>query len=490
MRGKHKDFVIIEGYVLLVLAAAMIIPLIMAIVLKESSSVYGFGWTVAICAGAGASIVVLMKPSPEKFKSRDGFFVVSLTWLVASIAGAMPFWISGAMPNLADAIFESASGFSTTGSSILTDIEIMPKPILFWRSFTHWLGGMGIIVFVMAILPAIGISGQLVAYAETPGPVKDKVTARFTDTAKGLYALYIGMTLIQAVLLRLGKMSWYDAFIHTFGTVGTGGFSNYNTSIAHFDSVYIELVIIVFMVLSGINFNLYYVAINQGRGLKTVFRDDETRFYLTVMGIAAALIFGYNIIFNGFTNIGGELMDALFHVVSITTTTGYGSGDYDLWPTFSKMVLFALFFFGGCSGSTGGGIKHIRMLVALKLLRRSFSLKMHPKRIIPVRVNGADLSSDVVIKITNFLFMYIATLFAGIMLIGLDGMDFMSTVSAAATCLGNIGPGFNLVGPTMNFALLSDFAKYVCSFLMIAGRLELYTVFTLFTRYYWNSNKA
>ena len=490
MRSKHKDFVIIQGWVLLVLAAAMIIPLVMAIALKEKSSVSGFGWTVALCAASGAAIVKGIKPSPEKFKSRDGFFVVSLTWLVASLAGSLPFMISGAIPGFADAFFESASGFSTTGSSILTNIEILPKSILFWRSFTHWLGGMGIIVFVMALLPAIGISGQLVAYAETPGPVKDKMTAKFADTAKGLYRIYLVFTLACVILLKLGRMSWYDAFIHTFGAVGTGGFSNYNDSVAHFGSVYIEIILIAFMVLSGINFNLYYKAFIQHRGIKAVFNDHETKFYFFSMGVASLLIFGYNIIYNGFRNIGGEFMDAVFHVTSITTTTGYGSGDYDLWPTFSKMVLFAMFFFGGCSGSTGGGVKQIRILVALKLLRRSFSLKLHPNRIIPVRVNGTELSNEVVIKITNFIFMYIATLFAGIMLISFNGYDFMSSVSAAASCLGNIGPGFGLVGPTLNFGIFSDFTKLVCSFLMIAGRLELYTVFILFSGYYWNSDKA
>lgn len=490
MRGKHKDFVIIEGWVLLVLAAAMIVPFVMGLAMGEHSAALGFMWTIIFCAGLGAAIVLAIKPSPEKFKSRDGFFVVTITWFIASLAGALPFMISGSIPGFADAFFESASGFSTTGSSILTDIEIMPKSILFWRSFTHWLGGMGIIVFVMALLPAIGISGQLVAYAETPGPVKDKMTAKFADTAKGLYKIYIGMTLVQVLLLKLGKMSWYDAWIHTFGSVGTGGFSNYNTSVAHFDSMYIELVIIVFMVLSGINFNLYYGAFIQHRGIKTIFKDDETKFYLTAMGVAALLIFGCNSVFSGFQNPGGEFMDAVFHVTSITTTTGYASGDYDLWPTFSKLVLFALFFFGGCSGSTGGGVKHIRILVALKLVRRSFSLKIHPNRVIPVRINGRELSNDVVIKITNFIFIYIATLFVGIMLIGINGLDFMTTVSTAATCLGNIGPGFNLVGPTMNFAVLSDFSKIICSFLMIAGRLELYTVFILFSKYYWNSNKA
>ena len=224
MHGKHRDFVRIEGAALLVLAAAMVVPFILALFYKEKSSVLGFGTVIGFCVLAGVLIRIIIKPSPEKFKSRDGFFVVSLTWLVCSLVGAAPFMISGAIPGFADAVFESCSGFRTTGASILTDIEAMPKSILFWRSFTHWLGGMGIIVFVMAILPALGISGQMVAYAETPGPIKDKVTARFSDTAKGLYRLYIGLTAAEVILLKLGGMNWYDAFVHTFGTVGTGGF--------------------------------------------------------------------------------------------------------------------------------------------------------------------------------------------------------------------------------------------------------------------------
>lgn len=488
MRGKHKDFVRIEGAALLILAAAMFIPFILAFYYNESSSALGFGSVIGFCLLAGLLIRIFIKPSPEKFKSRDGFFVVSLTWLVCSLVGAMPFIISGAIPNLADAVFESCSGFSTTGASILTDIESMPKSILFWRSFTHWLGGMGIIVFVMAILPVLGISGQMVAYAETPGPIKDKVTARFADTAKGLYRLYLGLTVAEVILLMVGGMNLYDALVHTFGTVGTGGFSSYNTSIAHFTSPYIQIVIIVFMVLAGMNFNLYYVGIIQRHGLKSIFRDDEVKFYLSAMGIATVAIFIYNNLMDGFRNVGGTLLNAAFQVASVTTTTGYGTDDFDVWPTFSKMVIFAMFFFGGCSGSTGGGVKCVRMLVCLKLLRRSFSLKVHPNRVVPLSLNGKELSSDVIIKITNFVFMYVAVLFAGTMLLSFDNMDFISTLSAAASCLGNIGPGFNLVGPTMNYAGLTDFSKYICSFLMIAGRLELFTVFTLFSRRYWNSN--
>ena len=490
MRGKHKDFVRIQGAVLLILAAAMTIPFILALCYGEKTSAAAFGSVICFCLLAGMLIRIIIKPSPENFKSRDGFFVVSLTWLVCSLVGAAPFVISGAIPSLADAIFESCSGFSTTGASILSDIEALPKSILFWRSFTHWLGGMGIVVFVMALLPALGISGQMVAYAETPGPIKDKVTARFSDTAKGLYRLYIGLTAAEAILLRIGGMSWYDAFLHTFGTVGTGGFSNYNSSVAHFTSPYIQIVIIVFMVLAGMNFNLFYVGIIQKHGLKTVFRDDETKFYLSAMGVATLAIFIYNNIMDGFRHAGGTLLSAAFQVASVTTTTGYATDDFDLWPTFSKMVIFAMFFFGGCSGSTGGGIKCVRMLVCLKLLRRSFSLKIHPNRVVSLSLNGKELSAEVVIKITNFVFTYIAVLFAGTMLLSFNNMDFVSTISAAASCLGNIGPGFNLVGPTMNYAGLTDFSKYVCSFLMLAGRLELFTVFTLFSKYYWNSNRV
>lgn len=490
MRGKYRDFVRIEGAVLLILAAAMTMPFILALYYREKASASAFAAVAAFCILAGVIIRIAFKPSQEKFKSRDGFFVVSLTWLVCSLVGAAPFIISGEIPAFADALFESCSGFSTTGASILTDIESLPKSVLFWRSFTHWLGGMGIIVFVMALLPVLGISGQMVAYAETPGPIKDKVTARFADTAKGLYKLYLGLTAAEVILLKFGGMSWYDAFVHTFGTVGTGGFSSYNTSIAHFTSPYIQIVIIVFMVLAGMNFNLYYTGIIQKHGLKSILRDDETKFYLTVMGIATTAIFLCNSISNSFRNVGGTLLNAAFQVVSINTTTGYATDDFDIWPTFSKMILFALFFFGGCSGSTGGGIKCIRLLVCLKLLRRSFSLKMHPNRVAPLSLNGKELPSDVIIKITNFIFTYLAVLFAGTLLLSVDNMDFISTLSGAASCLGNIGPGFGLLGPTMNYSALSAFSKYVCSFLMIAGRLELFTVFMLFSRRYWNSNRV
>lgn len=487
MNAVFKNFIRIQGAIFLLMAASLLIPLFLAFYYNEDSSKFAFLLVSGSCALAGIIIRLGVKPADTKFKVRDGFLIVSTAWLVCSVIGALPFLISGAISSAADAFFESCSGFSTTGASILTDVEVLPKSIMFWRSFTHWLGGMGIIVFVMALLPVLGINGQIAANAETPGPTKDKLTARFSDTAKNLYKLYIAFTFVQTVLLCLGGMSVYDAFLHAFGTIGTGGFSNYNDSVGHFNA-YIQIVILVFMVLAGTNFNLFFVL--KRRGIRTFLQDEELRFYLMVMGAASLAVFACNQLNSHFKNTAGSLLDSTFQVVSIMSTTGYATADYDLWPTFSRMIIFCLFFFGGCSSSTSGGIKCVRVLVCLKLVRRSVSLRLHPNRIAPITLNNNEVSSEVVINITNFVFTYIAVIFAGTLLLSLDNLDFITTFSAAATCVGNIGPGFNLIGPACNFSVLSDFSTVICSFLMLAGRLELITVLALFSKYYWNSNKA
>lgn len=488
MSNRVRDLLRIQGYILLVLAAALAIPCVIALYCREKNAASAFVFTFVFCILAGGYIVRFLSPSPARIKARDGFLVVSSSWLVASVVGALPLYMSGAMPSVFDAFFESCSGFTTTGSSILTDIESMPRSILFWRSFTHWLGGMGILVFVMALLPSFGISGQNVANAETPGPTKDKITAKFSDTAKDLYLIYIGMTIIETILLMAGGLSLYDALVHTFGTVGTGGFSCYNDSVAHFDSAYVEWIITIFMFLSGVNFNLYYLTGKSG--LSTLYRDEEFRFYSTVVVAFSGLIFLCRAFFGSFQALGEILRDTVFQVVSVLTTTGYMTDDYDVWPTFGKMMIFTLFFIGGCSSSTGGGIKCVRVLVALKLVRRGISIKLHPRRIAHVTLNRRDLSNDVVIHIANFIFTYLLIMACGILLISLNGFDFMSGFSAVATCLGNIGPGFGAFGPTMNFSVMSDFSKLVCSFLMLFGRLELFTMMVLFSKHYWNADKS
>lgn len=476
------------GILLLVLGCSLMPALFVALLYCESVSAKAFLATLLPCLAAGFILIKVFRPSLIRLKARDGFLIVSLCWLVASLIGSVPLRLSGAIPSYVDAFFEVCSGFSTTGSSILTDIESLPKSMLFWRSFTHWLGGMGIIVFAAALLPSIGMKGQLIASAETPGPTLDKISPRFSDTAKNLYLVYLLFTAAETILLLFGGMNLYDALVHTFGTVGTGGFSTYNASVANFSSPYIQWVIIIFMTLCGVNFNLYFVLIRHG--VKRVLRDSELRLYLTIIGCTALLLV-VNLMASGtYRNLGDCIRDSAFQVTSIITTTGYATADYDIWPTFSKMLIFMLMLTGACSASTGGGVKIVRILVSLKLVRRGVSMKLHPNRIVSVTLNKNLVPQEIATNIANFVFFYIFVLFSGALVISLNGFDLMTTLSSVLTCLGNVGPGFNLVGPTMNFSVFSDFSKVVLSLLMIAGRLELFTFFMLLSPHYWNSNRA
>lgn len=489
MTVNFNSVVRIMSFLFLVLGFSMIPALLVAVIYHEEHSALSFLVTILHCFGIGAVLWKIFNPTDlRKLKERDGFLIVSLCWIVSSFVGAMPFVMSGAIPSFIDAFFETCSGFSTTGSSILNDIEALPKSMLFWRSFTHWLGGMGIIVFATALLPSIGIKGQIIASAETPGPTLDKVAPRFADTARNLYLVYILFTVVETILLLLGGMDLYDALVHTFGTVGTGGFSSYGNSIAHFDSYYLQWVIIVFMLLCGINFNLYFTLAK--RGIKTFFRDSELKFYLLIVGVFSVLIYLNTFLTGYYDHAGKAITDSAFQVVSIITTTGYATCDYDIWPTFSKMLIFILMLTGACSSSTGGGVKIIRVLIALKMVRRGVSLKLHPNRFIPVTLNNKSVPQEVATNIANYIFLYIFVVFSGSLLISLNGFDLMTTISSVMTCVGNIGPGYNLIGPALNFSVFSDFSKLILSFLMIAGRLELFTFFMLFSPHYWNANKV
>ena len=432
----------------------------------------------------GMKLIHIKSPS---LKLRDGFLVVALCWFLASLLGSLPFLLSGAIPSFADAFFETTSGFSTTGSSILTDIEILPRGILFWRSFTHWLGGMGILVFFVALLPALGIGGQNIINAETTGPIKDKLTPKVSDSAKILYFIYIGMTLLEIILLMAGGLSFYDALIHTFGTVGTGGLSTYNTSIAHFDSLYVDMIIALFMFLSGINFNLYYQLL-RGK-VREFFHDYELRGYLVILGIAILLIAMNLYSTHTYESLGDALRYSVFQSSSIITTTGYATADFDLWPTFSKTVLFLLMFVGGCSSSTGGGVKVIRVLLLFKLIRRGMHRRLHPRAIIPVKLSGKAVPSEIVSGVSSFIFLYIGLIFLGTLLISLENIDLVSAATAVIASIGNIGPGFSLVGPTMNYSFFSAPAKVLLSLFMMVGRLELFTIILLFTPAFWDPDR-
>ncbi len=476
----------IIGLALFVVGFSMTPSLAVAGIYKEMPAFLAFLSTIIFAAVSGGLLFWFGQRSTALLKVRDGFLIVTLCWIVSTLLGAMPFMISGSIPNFFDAFFESCSGFSTTGSSILKDVEVLPKSILFWRSFTHWIGGMGILIFAIALMPSLGINGQNIAVSEAPGPTLDKITPKMSDTAKALYGTYIIFTIVETILLCLGGMSLFDALINTFGSVGTGGLSNYNSSVAHFNSVYADLVITLFMILSGANFNLYFMSLK--RGVKYIVQDAEFRFYLLIIGVVTLLIAANLLVEHFYTNPGQALRYSVFQTASIITTTGFATTDFNLWPTFSKMLLILLMFVGVCSSSTGGGIKVVRILILLKLIKRGIATRLHPNVVVSVKMNGHIVPSDTVAAIANHVFLYMAVVFVSTILISLDNFDMVTSFTSVFTCIGNIGPGLELVGPTANFSLFSSPAKFLLSFLMLAGRLELFTLFIILTPRFWNPN--
>ncbi|MEE3362408.1 MAG: TrkH family potassium uptake protein [Anaerovoracaceae bacterium] len=480
----RRSILRISGLLLILTGCFISLPMLVAVHFQEYDCAIAFFYVLAGCIAAGTFFRVFIPRSPEPLRKRDGLIIVTLTWLIMSFVGALPFTIQGCIPNYIDAFFETCSGFSTTGSSILTNVEAMPLSMLFWRSFTHWIGGMGIIVLAAAIFPILGIGGQMIASNESPGPVFEKTTSKIRDMARNLYVTYIIFTVLETLLLMIGGLSLYDALVQTFGTVGTGGFSNYADSIAHFGSAYVEWIIIIFMVLSGANFNLYYIAVKNGPGIFR--RNTEFRLYIYIIVIFSVLIALYLRLGGTVGNFGTALRDAVFQVSSIITTTGFASTNYGTWPTFCVMMLFLLFFVGGCSSSTGGGIKVSRVLVMLKLVKRNLAMSLHPNVMYSIKVDGRIVSRDIIQEIASFLFMYAVTFLFAALLISVDGFDMTTNITAAATCIGNIGPGFGEVGPAGNFAAFSPFSKIVLSLLMLAGRLELFTFFMLVSPKFWN----
>lgn len=420
----------------------------------------------------------------ENIKAKEGLAIVAFGWILASFFGSLPFVLSGSIPSWIDSFFETVSGFTTTGATIVDNVESLPMGILFWRSFTHWIGGMGILVFTIAILPTLGVGGFQIFKVESPGPMPDRIVPKVKDTAKILYITYFIMTVLEIILLLFGGMSLYDAAVHTFGTVGTGGFSTKVASVGHYDSSYIHIIIGIFMILSGVNFSLYYLLF-QGKW-KEVFKNEELRLYFGII-FSSVILIALNINSEIYKNIGLALRDAFFQVGSIITTTGYATTDFDKWPTFSKSILFLLMFVGGCAGSTGGGIKNIRILVLFKLVKREFSKILHPRAVIPIKTNGEIVSNETVAGITSFFALYIFIFVLGTVLISLEGMDLVSSSSAVASALGNIGPGFGIVGPVETFSSISSMGKLLLSLFMLLGRLELFTIIALILPKTWRN---
>ena len=463
-------------------AAALLPSVVISFARGETKCAVAFLITFAITLAAGFAHV-LKKPKNRTMRVKDGFVIVSVSWIVLSAFGALPFVLSGSIPSYVDAFFETVSGFTTTGATILTDVEILPKGVVYWRSFTNWLGGMGVLVFVLALMPkAAGSSGHIFAMrAESPGPTSDKLTPKLKNTAVTLYIIYAAMTVVIVILLLCGGMSVLDSFIHAFSTAGTGGFSSRNLSIGGWNSKYLQTVIAVGMALFGVNFSLYYALIN--RRIKDILRDSEFKAYVIIM-VAVALIIALNIkgMFAGF---GEALHHSFFQVSSIMTSTGFATVDFDLWPAFSKLLLLGLMFVGASAGSTGGGMKVIRLLLLIKAARASVAQKLHPTRVKAVRLNGKPVSDDLVKGVLEYFAVYMLILAAVTVVISIDCNDILSSFTAALTTLNNIGPGLSQVGPACNFSALSDLSKIVLSASMLLGRLEIYPILILFCRSTW-----
>ena len=484
----RKPIIKILFAVMAIVGAAMLLPCFVALYYKESKAAISFAVCAVPMVIAGLSVVkILPKEDNTVLRMRDGFFIVAFAWIIMSALGALPFVISGSIPSFVDAFFETASGFSTTGSSIIPDVEVLPRGILFWRSFTHWLGGMGVLVLTIALLPMLGIGGQKIMRAETTGPTMDKISFTTNESARNLYIIYGGMTVVEILLLKLGGAGFFDAAAHTFGTVGTGGLSVYGDSIGHYGSVYLEMVIGVFMMLAGVNFGLYYFLFS-GKA-KQMFRDTELRVYITIIACATIFIAIILTIQNFYGSIWESLRYSFFQVVSIITTTGYGTTDFDLWPVVCKVVLFLLMIVGGCASSTGGGVKVIRVILTFKIIKRAADKRLHGKAVKPIKLGGKNVSEETLAGIKSFMILFFMTILLGTFIVALDGYDLETTLTAVVACVSNIGPGFALVGPTCNFLFFSAPVKIVLALLMIAGRLELYTIFLMFTPVFWDENR-
>jgi trk system potassium uptake protein TrkH len=469
----------ILGSILIIDSFFLIPPLIIAIVLNEHA-VNAFSYALALTLVVG--LILSRYPVKSKdIKAKEGLAIVTFGWLVMSVFGAFPLLWSGSVPSFVDALFEIISGFTTTGASVITNVEILDRSILFWRSFTHWIGGMGILVFTVALLPALGMGSFHLFKAESPGPIAGKIAPRIKDTARNLYISYLSLTLLEIFFLTLGGMPLFDAALHTFGSVGTGGFGVNNDSIASY-STYTHFVIGIFMVLSGINFSLHFYLYT--RRFKEVIEDTELRHYLRFIA-GATVVITLNLFFTKYASFFISFRDAFFQVSSIMTTTGFSTADFDLWPTFSKLILIVLMFVGGSAGSTGGGIKVIRIVVLMKMIKREVSKIFHPRAYAPIKLGKKAISNDVIARVNSFVTLHIIVFIVGALLISLEGVDFVTAISSVAATLNNIGPGLELVGPTRNFAFFSDPSKLLFSFLMLLGRLELFTILALLVPASW-----
>ena len=466
------------GRVLFIEAACLILPLLCAIVYREVY-ITDYLICIGICVLAGL-LLTLLKPKNKTFFSKEGFVTVALSWIIISIFGAFPFMVTGFIPNFFDAFFETASGFSTTGASILSDVEALPKSLLFWRSFTHWIGGMGVLVFLVAILSLSGGSNMYLIKAESPGPSVSKLVPKVKEGAKILYLIYIGLTAIEVVFLLFGGLDLFSAITLTFGTAGTGGFAILNSGAATY-SPYVQWVITIFMLIFGVDFSIYYLILL--RKFSSVLKSDEFKAYITIVAVSIAVI-TINCL-SVFGNLWETLRHSAFQVASIITTTGYSTADFDLWPSLSKTILVMLMFIGACAGSTGGGMKVSRIILLLKSVVKEVKIMAHPRTTFKTTMNGRVVEHETIRAVNVFTAVYFVIFFGALLLISVDNFDFTTNFTAVAATINNIGPGLNMVGPTQNFSCFSDFSTFILSMLMLTGRLEIFPMLMLFAPTTW-----
>lgn len=470
------------GLVLLCEATAMLPSLGIALYLREDAYP-AFAISIFVTGLTGAALTRVRLTSSD-VGYREGFVIATAGWFCLTLFGALPFMISGAIPGFVDSFFETMSGFTTTGATILTNIEVLPKSILFWRSLTQWLGGIGIIVLTLALIPSLKIAGMKLFRAEVPGPAKSKALPRVTQTARELYKLYIILTVIQIIVLKLLGLSWFDSTIHTFSSVATGGFSSYNASIGAFANPAVQYTIIFFMLVCGMNFALL---IHAARGnMRPFWRDVELRVYLLVV-LFTCLVIMLNLVATSGYKIEEAFRLSAFQSVSILTTTGYVTDNYTHWPFLSQAVILLLMFIGGCAGSTSGGIKVVRHMILFKTASRQFFRLIHPNAVIPVRLGRDVISEELVESVQAFFFIYFALLLGCTLIIASMGMEIFDALAAVIASLGNVGPGFGAVGPASNYAAIPDPGKILLSLCMLVGRLEIYTVLVVLSVRFWRA---
>ena len=475
------------GLILLITGIFQLFPLLIAVIDHEPRNILAYIESLCLILLVGSALLLFSRGGNRMFSAQEGFAATGLSWIFMSAFGALPFFLSGQIPSYVDAFFEMVSGFTTTGASILTDVEALSRCNLFWRSFSHWLGGMGVLVFLLAVVPGArknGGTGIYLMRAESPGPSVDKLTPHLRQTAMILYGIYILLTALCIVCLLLGGMPVFDSFCIAFGTAGTGGFAIKNSSMGGY-SCFLQTVVTVFMFLFGVNFSLYYMLLL--RKFKAVFKNEELRLYFGIAASSVVLI-AINIS-RMYNTVYESVHHAAFQVVSIMTTTGYGTVDFEQWPAFSKAILLSLMFIGASAGSTGGGLKVSRVLLLMKSIRRTIRKALHPRRVQPVYMDGRAVSEEVCDNVNAYLAIYCVILVLSFAIISVDGFSIGTNFSAVASCFNNIGPGFELVGATQNFSIYSDLSKIILSLDMLLGRLEIFPLLLLLSPDTWSRRR-